>query len=164
MKTSTLHCSFRAWAESADQLFAHPYNPITYYSALGRCSFFAGGGGGYMWNFKGNYTFCKIGENMSWVSVYNGPQRGWHYSSLLCWSLSQCTFKWKGATEDWTVTYTQASLVKAWEEDIWEGSKTMPEAPQNMKNIYVVIYWTREQAVTQSLLYLFQGTWFKLVL
>lgn len=30
--------------------------------------------------------------------------------------------------EEWTVTYTQLSLIQAWEGKIWEGSKAVPEA------------------------------------
>lgn len=139
-----VHCSSRAWAGSAGQCFAHHYNPITYYNIL------------IMWNFKGDWYFCKVDENMAWINIYSGSPGGWHYSGLLCESLPHYSFKTKGIMkEDNHIHPAVHSKGLGRGHFGWDLRQHHKPKKDTTSNIYGEMCWKERQGLTQSLRYCF---------
>lgn len=103
---------------------------------------------------KATATFSEIGENVSWVNIYNDHKSGWHYSSLLCWSLSNCSLAWQKSEQSYTPNCPQQRPGK---RILWKHLRPPHKPKKDKKNIYGVIHRRGEQGVIQSSLFLFQG-------
>lgn len=59
-----------------------------------------------MWNFKGDWYFCKVDENMVWINIYSGFLGGWYYFGLFCEFLFYYFFKIKGIMKEDNYIYS----------------------------------------------------------